>query len=82
MDYALKLHRTGERPAWRTGLSMHDALATASAVVESEEGSPSPRYLTATIYRQAVVVSICRYFPPGMRGKAGQPAPSLLDDLE
>ena len=73
MQYALKLHRAGDRPHWRTGLSLGEALTLAGTSIQSEETSGNPRYLTATIYREAMVVHMCRYFPPEMRTKTGRP---------
>lgn len=77
-DYALKLQRGAERPEWRTGLTLQEALILASDRLQSEEQKPEPRYLTATIYRQAMVVSLTRYFPPSMRAK-GLSAEELED---
>lgn len=73
MQYALKLHRAGDRPQWRTGLSIPEALALAGERIQTEETTSSPRYLTTTIYRDAMVVHMCRYFPPEMRTKTGRP---------
>lgn len=73
MQYALKLHRAGGRPQWRTGLSLSEALALAGGTVQAEEMGERPSYLTATIYRDAMVVHMCRYFPPEMRTKTGRP---------
>lgn len=73
MQYALKLHRAGERPLWRTGLTLMEALALAGQRIHAEETGTGPRYLTATIYREAMVVHMCRYFPPDMRTKTGRP---------
>lgn len=70
--YALKILRAGQRPSWITGLTIAEALEKSSQLIYAEEGILSqgdvePRYLTATIYRDAKVVSLCRYFPPAMR---------------
>ncbi|MCW5962832.1 MAG: hypothetical protein KIT83_02245 [Bryobacterales bacterium] len=79
MQYALKLQRAGDRPQWRTGLSLSEALAMAGGTVQAEETALSPRYLTATIYRDAMVVHLCRYFPPEMRTKTGSPPPTARE---
>jgi hypothetical protein len=68
-EYGLKLHRANERPVWRTGLTLQEALILVSERIEAEEQTPEPRYLTATIYRHAMPVSLSRYFPPRMRRK-------------
>lgn len=68
-DYALKLHHAGGRPAWRTKLSLAEALALSNEAIAAEELAAEPRYLTATIYRDAMVVTMCRYFPIHMRVK-------------
>jgi hypothetical protein len=80
MEYALKLHRAGERPAWRSNLLLREAFLLASASVEEEERSDAPRYLTATIYRGAMVVNLIRYFPPAMRTKTGRPPVTPSND--
>ena len=82
MDYALKLHRAGDRPLWRSNLPLREAFLLASAFVEQEEQSSTPRYLTATIYRGAMVVNLMRYFPPDMRTKTGRPPVVERDDGE
>jgi len=81
MQYGLKIHRAGDRPHWRTGLSLGEALALAGSRVQAEEVNENPRYLTATIYREARVVHLCRYFPPGMRTKTGR-HPQPHDEAE
>lgn len=73
MQYALKLHRAGERPVWRSGISLAEALAFVGERICAEEAESQPRYLTTTIYRDAMVVHLCRYFPPDMRTKTGRP---------
>lgn len=79
-DYALKLHRSKQRPEWRTGLTLREALILVSEQIEAEERKPEPRYLTATIYRSAMVVSLSRYFPPSMRDKL--PSEELLAESD
>lgn len=76
-DYALKIQRGAARPEWRTGLTLEEALILTSNFLQAEERKPTPRYFTATVYRNAMVVSLCRYFPPEMRRKNLSP-----DDLE
>ena len=65
----MKLQRTGDRPEWRTGLTLQEALILVSERIEAEEHKPEPRYLTATVYRDAMAVILSRYFPPRMRRK-------------
>ncbi len=69
-EYALKLKRDGEPPEWRTDLTLPEALLLTSRRIEAEERDPEPRYLTATVYRDAMAVTLSRYFPPRMRKKA------------
>jgi hypothetical protein len=69
-EYALKLKRDGELPKWRTDLTLPEALILVSQGIEAEERKPEPRYLTATVYRDAMAVTLSRYFPPRMRKKA------------
>ncbi len=80
MQYALKTHRAGERPVWRSGISLGEALAFAGKRIEAEEAEANPRYLTTTIYRDAMVVHLCRYFPPEMRTKTGRPPQPAEED--
>lgn len=77
--YALKTLRVGERARWVTGLTLVEALEYATRSVIAEEEKLSPRYFTATIYRDAKVVSLFRYFPPGMR-RGESAAPPLPED--
>jgi hypothetical protein len=76
-DYALKIQRGAAHPQWRTGLTFEEALILISDSLLAEERKPNRRYLTATIYRNAMVVSLSRYFPAEMRRKNLSP-----DDLE
>lgn len=69
-EYALKLKRDGEPPEWRADLTLPEALLLTSRRIEAEERDPEPRYLTATVYRDAMAVTLSRYFPPRMRKKA------------
>lgn len=80
-EYAVKVVRARKRPAWMTGLTLAEALEQAARLVSAEEAQPTPHYLTATIYLDAKVVSICRYFPPEMRKgeQADSPAPLRED---
>lgn len=75
-EYALKLQRGAGRPLWRTGLTFEEALILVSESLLAEERKPSPRYLTATIYRNAMVVSLSRFFPAEMRQKNLSPEDS------
>ncbi|MDZ7639491.1 MAG: hypothetical protein U5J83_14745 [Bryobacterales bacterium] len=72
-DYALKLRRADERAEWRSGLTFEEAMILVSQRIEAEEHTPEPRYLTATVYRGAMAVSLSRYFPPRMRRKDTPP---------